>query len=156
MNGTVFIIPMVVVALGLAARVISRAINGRLENRYAAFLMERSGTSGAEIDREFRLRTSAARLRRTASMATTKAPARAEQIIRDLARAEGLKMAATDKSAAKQFLQWAEGAEISEILYPAAMKAVWKHARGAAQRSVAVKEDSDLRRDIEAALKVSG
>lgn len=143
-----FAIPIAAAVVLLALFALARWHAGTDASRYADLLNDRaaSGASGAEFDQEMTLRMAASDFRHKASLAVIADPARHEEIIIEEAKAEALLLAATDKSTAKMFLTWVEGAGLDELLHPVARKAVWKAAKGSGQ--------SAPNRSLRAALRI--
>lgn len=141
-------IPITLAAILMVLYAVARWHAGTDASRYAELLNDRaaSGASGAEIDQEMTLRMAAGDFRHKASMAVIAEPVRHEEIIVEAAKAEAMLLAATDKSTAKMFLTWVEGAGLDELLHPAARQAVWK--------AVKVGDLSPGSRALSAALRV--
>lgn len=132
MTGNLFMLPIAILALVALAAAFAAAVNAAPANRYASLRLQRhlEGATDAEFDAEITLRTVAAEFRRRVSLAVLEQPSESEAIIRELAKEEALLFAAVDKGLAKTFLEWVEGAGLSEILHPIAAKAAWKAAMG--------------------------
>lgn len=145
-------LPLIAIGVVIALGVIAGLIRGDLGHAHMHFVADRaaSGASPEAMGKELRLRMAAARLRRRTTEAVKRTPSKQAEIIRRLAKEEALRLAAFDKVMARQFLRWAEDAELGEILYPAAMAAVFRQARK--RRPI----HHETHRDMHAALRVTG
>lgn len=147
----IFLLPLGVVIAAALAWAASLLIHSDLSHRHMNFVIERTsgGADPDDVAKELQLRMAAARLRRRATHEVLQRPTAYVEIIRSAAKSEGLRLAALDKRMARKFIHWAEGADLSEILYPVAMRAIWK-ARGKLRHTL---PHSHHAHDLHAALR---
>lgn len=121
--------------------------------RLREFWRQRRGVSVSDQMAELTIRTAAARLRRRASDEAMKTPRHYSEHIKRFAKEEAMMLATYDRSAAKEFLAWAESAPLQDILYPDAFRMVYRQiGREVAERLPTEKHLQDAM----AALKVKG
>lgn len=89
--------------------------------------MRRSGMSAAEIDEEFILRRSHARIRRIVSTKTMKQPQRYQEYLAAAVKEEGHTLQKLNKKLGLDFLKIMKGFRPDQILYPDALAAFVRH-----------------------------
>ena len=130
-----------------------RSPQAELDHAYGQFWEQRRGVPFEAQQTELTLRYYAARLRRTASEAAIRSPARYADEMDRLIQQEVAMISSRDRQTGQAFAAWAKSAPLEDILYPVAMKAVHRHAVQQPKRfKVAI--PAQMRDDIAASLRV--